>query len=279
MIRWLGLCPLRHRRSRRAATAGRCSRKTTWQRSCEASEFLLRLRNEMHFHAGKSTDVLDRAEQLRIAAAARLQGTAGLLPVEQFMRDYFRHTTRREPRGRALRGQGPARPAWRGAVGTCCSATASKRRFASRRAGSWPPSAAWQACSDLSAIVRLATWRTLRQADRAARRGRRFATSRAACSMAAVARRRAAISSRCLAIRPGSARCCATCTRSACSNGSFPSSPRPRPAAIQPVPQVHGRRALPAGGGVRHGVRAAIRRPLGRVYPGITQKHCCTWRC
>lgn len=57
-----------------------------------ASEFLLRLRNEMHFHAGRSGDVLDRAEQLRIAAAFGYQPTAGMLPVEQFMRDYFRHT-------------------------------------------------------------------------------------------------------------------------------------------------------------------------------------------
>ena len=32
-----------------------------------ASEFLLRLRNELHFHAQQPTDVLDRAEQLRIA--------------------------------------------------------------------------------------------------------------------------------------------------------------------------------------------------------------------
>ena len=32
-----------------------------------AVEFLLRVRNEMHFTAGKSSDVLDRAEQMRLA--------------------------------------------------------------------------------------------------------------------------------------------------------------------------------------------------------------------
>ena len=32
-----------------------------------ADEFLLRLRNELHFHAGEADDVLDRAEQLRLA--------------------------------------------------------------------------------------------------------------------------------------------------------------------------------------------------------------------
>lgn len=58
-----------------------------------ASEFLLRLRNEVHFHAGKPGDVLDRAEQVRIADLCGYPPTNGMLPVEQFMRDYFRHTT------------------------------------------------------------------------------------------------------------------------------------------------------------------------------------------
>jgi [protein-PII] uridylyltransferase len=57
-----------------------------------ASEFLLRLRNELHFHAQQPTDVLDRAEQLRIAELRGYPPVAGLLPVEQFMREYFRHT-------------------------------------------------------------------------------------------------------------------------------------------------------------------------------------------
>ena len=58
----------------------------------DARDFLLHLRNEMHFHASKSTDTLDRAEQMRIAQVFGYQGTEGLLPVEQFMREYFRHT-------------------------------------------------------------------------------------------------------------------------------------------------------------------------------------------
>ena len=58
----------------------------------QATEFLLRLRNEMHFHAGRPADVLDRWEQLRIARLRNYTAVAGLLPVEQFMRDYFRHT-------------------------------------------------------------------------------------------------------------------------------------------------------------------------------------------
>jgi [protein-PII] uridylyltransferase len=57
-----------------------------------ANEFLLQLRNEMHFHAGQSADVLNRAEQLRIAVLRGYRTQEGLLDVEQFMRDYFRHT-------------------------------------------------------------------------------------------------------------------------------------------------------------------------------------------
>ncbi len=57
-----------------------------------ALEFLLHLRNELHFAAGKSKDVLDRAEQVRIAELFGYQGNKGLLPVEEFMREYFRHT-------------------------------------------------------------------------------------------------------------------------------------------------------------------------------------------
>ncbi|MDZ4819514.1 MAG: [protein-PII] uridylyltransferase [Planctomycetota bacterium] len=58
-----------------------------------ALEFILRVRNELHFHYGKSHDVLDRAEQVRLAATFGYQGTESLLPVEQFMREYFRHTS------------------------------------------------------------------------------------------------------------------------------------------------------------------------------------------
>jgi [protein-PII] uridylyltransferase len=56
-----------------------------------ASEFLLRLRNELHFFAGKSNDVLNKSEQLRIAKLRGFAGTDGLLPVEQFMSEFFRH--------------------------------------------------------------------------------------------------------------------------------------------------------------------------------------------
>lgn len=58
-----------------------------------AYRFLLRLRNEMHFHAGKARDVLGMNEQVRIAEQWGYVSAKGVLPVEQFMRDYFDHTS------------------------------------------------------------------------------------------------------------------------------------------------------------------------------------------
>ncbi len=55
--------------------------------------YLLRLRNQMHFHAGKAQDQLDRGLQMRLAEWAGFEGESGLLPVEQFMQQYFKHTS------------------------------------------------------------------------------------------------------------------------------------------------------------------------------------------
>lgn len=64
------------------------------QRSLRAArDFLLWLRNDLHFQAGAANDVLDRTEQLRVAELRKYPPTAGLLPVEQFMREYFQHTS------------------------------------------------------------------------------------------------------------------------------------------------------------------------------------------
>jgi [protein-PII] uridylyltransferase len=57
-----------------------------------AQDYLLRLRNELHFHAGNSHDTLDRGEQVRIAEQFGYTGSEGISPVENFMRDYFQHT-------------------------------------------------------------------------------------------------------------------------------------------------------------------------------------------
>jgi [protein-PII] uridylyltransferase len=59
-----------------------------------ANEFLLRVRNEMHFHAGKPADTIDRAEQVRMAGRFGYPSGGGMSPAERFMQEYFRHTNR-----------------------------------------------------------------------------------------------------------------------------------------------------------------------------------------
>ncbi len=58
----------------------------------QAFAFMLRLRNELHFRENRSQDILDRPTQMEIADAWGYQGTEGVLPVEQFMQEYFEHT-------------------------------------------------------------------------------------------------------------------------------------------------------------------------------------------
>src|SRR3954465_9363771 len=62
------------------------------RRLMSAQNFLLRVRDGMHFHANETSDSLSRAEQLRLAEYLKYTGKQGMLPVEQFMRDYFHHT-------------------------------------------------------------------------------------------------------------------------------------------------------------------------------------------
>jgi [protein-PII] uridylyltransferase len=58
----------------------------------KAYAFMLRLRHELHFREGKTLDVLDRGTQLEIADEWGYEGSEGILPVEQFMQDYFDNT-------------------------------------------------------------------------------------------------------------------------------------------------------------------------------------------
>jgi [protein-PII] uridylyltransferase len=91
LLRWIGFAELGESDPDRLFMQGAMS-KFDHHRLQNAQAFLLRLRNEMQFHANSAKDLLDRAEQLRIAELMGYRGGGGLLPVEQFMRDYFRHT-------------------------------------------------------------------------------------------------------------------------------------------------------------------------------------------
>lgn len=58
-----------------------------------AQEFLVRIRCDLHFAAGKPQDVLNRDEQLRLADEWRHDPPVGQRRVEAWMQKYFRHST------------------------------------------------------------------------------------------------------------------------------------------------------------------------------------------
>ncbi len=57
-----------------------------------AHDYLTSVRINLHLSAGRPHDLLSRDDQLRIADERRFPGTAGQLPVERFMQEYFAHS-------------------------------------------------------------------------------------------------------------------------------------------------------------------------------------------
>jgi [protein-PII] uridylyltransferase len=57
----------------------------------ESQDFLLRVRNELHFSTGKHQDQLTFEQQENVSAALGFQGEGSLRGVEVFMRAYYRH--------------------------------------------------------------------------------------------------------------------------------------------------------------------------------------------
>lgn len=107
LVRWIGFVRYGESDPEALHQAGRLSRMDT-ERLRQARDFLLHVRNELHFYAHRSHDLLDKGEQLRIAEKFGYEGDAAILPVERFMREYFEHTN--EVRNVAAHALGNARP-------------------------------------------------------------------------------------------------------------------------------------------------------------------------
>ena len=91
LLRWIGFARYGANEPQSLRLCGALSRDDYYALR-DALEFLLRLRNELHFFAGRANDRLDRSEQLRIAELFGFTGNPGVMPVERFMQEYFRHT-------------------------------------------------------------------------------------------------------------------------------------------------------------------------------------------
>ena len=90
LLRWLWFVQTGVSDLDRLRTLGAIS-KFDHHRLTASRDFLLRVRNELHFANERAGDALHRHEQLQIAEKFGYRGSDGILPVERFMRDYFRH--------------------------------------------------------------------------------------------------------------------------------------------------------------------------------------------
>jgi [protein-PII] uridylyltransferase len=93
LIRWLGFVQYGVTGIDQLLAAGGISTADSTQLKLSL-EFLLRVRNEMHFHANRAEDRLGRNEQIRLAEFFGYKSNDGMLSVEAFMRDYFRFSSR-----------------------------------------------------------------------------------------------------------------------------------------------------------------------------------------
>ncbi len=92
LIRWIGFAQYGETDLARLQKLGHLANED-YQVLDRGLPYLLRLRNQMHFDAGKLQDQLDRGLQMRLAKWSGFRGSEGVLPVEQFMREYFEHTS------------------------------------------------------------------------------------------------------------------------------------------------------------------------------------------
>jgi [protein-PII] uridylyltransferase len=109
LIRWIGFIRYGLSDFDALADAGHLT-KDEHRKLRRARDFLLWVRNDLHFQAGKANDVLERIEQVRLAGLRNYDKVEGLLPVEQFMREYFQHTSEVREIGSHLAAQAQPRP-------------------------------------------------------------------------------------------------------------------------------------------------------------------------
>jgi [protein-PII] uridylyltransferase len=121
----------------------------------EAQEFLWRIRNDLHFYAFRAQDILTFDEQIRIAGLRGFKDLPHLLAVEQFMQQYYRHSTRICDLTARFVSQAMQRTAWQ-RLAAWLPARRIERYFALTRDDiTVPPDLRAEALSDSGRILRL----------------------------------------------------------------------------------------------------------------------------
>jgi [protein-PII] uridylyltransferase len=90
LIRWIGFACYGTTDINFLRLAGALNREEA-RTLLAAQEFLMHIRNDLHFMTGRCQDVLTREDQLQIARQRQIAGSEGQSPVERFMQTYFQH--------------------------------------------------------------------------------------------------------------------------------------------------------------------------------------------
>jgi [protein-PII] uridylyltransferase len=92
IVRWIGFVCFGEKNPEQLVEMGLLATED-YQAIKDGYQYLLRLRNELHFLAGRAQDSLDRPKQMELASKIGFQGTDGVLPVEEFMQQFFEYTS------------------------------------------------------------------------------------------------------------------------------------------------------------------------------------------
>ena len=92
LLRWAGMAQFHAATLQDLTDRGLLSRQDFLSLT-DARDFLWRVRAFLHFEAGRAQEILSFDEQVRLASLYGFQDRAHLLGVEQFMQQYYRHTT------------------------------------------------------------------------------------------------------------------------------------------------------------------------------------------
>jgi [protein-PII] uridylyltransferase len=92
IVRWIGFVCFGEKSPEQLVDMGILATED-YQAIRDGYQYLLLIRNQLHFMAGRAQDSLDRSKQMELAKWMGYRGTDGVLPVEEFMQNFFAKTS------------------------------------------------------------------------------------------------------------------------------------------------------------------------------------------